>query len=100
MTPLLSTLEDEAPTASPQPPSQFLMTREFGQLLLKLWAYKIYTRAEAMSAITRMTSRVREESRLEGGLFFCSNLVANGDFRLDLLKKSSLETGILPVSLT
>lgn len=52
-----------------------------------------------MSAITRMTSRLREESRLEDGLFFCSNLVADGDFCLDLLKKSSLETGTLPVSL-
>lgn len=50
-----------------------------------------------MSAITRMTSRLREESRAERSLFFCNNLVADGDFCLDLLKKSSLETGNLPV---
>lgn len=53
-----------------------------------------------MSAITSMTSRLRKESRLEGDLFFCSDLVADGDFYLDLLKKSSLETGTFPASLT
>lgn len=53
-----------------------------------------------MSAITSMTSRLRQEQRLEGDLFFCSDLVADGDFYLALLKKSSLETGTFPASLT
>lgn len=53
-----------------------------------------------MSAITSMTSRLREEWRLEGDLFFCSDLVADGDFYLALLKKSSLEMGTFPASLT
>lgn len=53
-----------------------------------------------MSAIARMTSRLRKELRLERGLFFYRNSVADGDFCLDLLKKNSPETDTLSVSLT